>query len=152
MRCSAIDKILEIRLSESSLMIAALFFLACFAETTSALEIEVSCPASVASGSPLRVDVNITNDVFDPVVYVRSVGTAVIGNPGNGTSLPVIYGPWNTPVNMSFAPGFSSTVPVTITDQVDATLDGKIAIATIMLLDDDGKIIEGGSCAVAVQP
>jgi len=140
------------KMKKSCLMIGALCLLACFAKSTHAFEVEVSCPASVASGSPLQVDVSISNDMFDPPVYVRSVGTAVIGNPGDGTSLPVIYGPWNTPVDMNFAPGFSTTVPLTITDQVDVTLDGKIAMATIMLLNEDGKVIEGDSCAVAVQP
>ena len=55
-------------------------------------------------------------------------------------------------MNKHVAPGSTGTYIVTITDSVDVSLDGTIAMATIMALDGNGLPVGGGACAVAVEP
>jgi hypothetical protein len=134
-------------------IVIAVFIIFGFAQISYAddLDIDASCPAKVAPGDPLDVSVTITNQALSGV-FVRSAGTGIVGNPAGNNGFPVIYGPWNMPVNVSLPPGVSGPYTIRITEAVDASLDGTIAMATIILLDGNGWTVGGGACGVAVEP
>lgn len=115
------------------------------------LKLEVSCPAKVAPGNPLDVSVQVINETTQ-AVFIRNVGTGIIGNPSDGNGLPFVYGPWNVPVNANILPGISGPFTIRITAAVDASLNGTIAGATVMAFDAKGWSVGGGGCAVAIEP
>ncbi len=130
------------------------------------LDVEVSCPISVKAGSPLSVGVKLLNDnCNDSISCVWRGMTALAGNSGGTFGNAGVWGPFVIGDN----PGICTSIPpatctpdvtpgsvgpfnVPVVNSVPASLANTAAMATVMILNNDGSPVDGDVCMVNVLP
>jgi len=128
-------------------------------------DVELTCPASVAAGTPLSADVKlINNDCYQRVVVDRAVA-GIGGNAGGSLGSMGIWGPFNRNISATIVPkatcdqwgnvitpGKKSLPAFNIVDSVPSSLAGTAAMAVFEVITQTGDGIGGESCLVEVTP
>ena len=80
--------------SKLAVIVFTLVFVLGFIRISNASELNMNlqCPDKVAPGGQLDVNIQASNSTFSGI-FVRSLGTGIIGNPSGNSGFPVIYGP-----------------------------------------------------------
>jgi hypothetical protein len=122
--------------------------------------LEISCPASVNVGSPLKVTVALYNWDCDNSLNVARFMMSVIGNADGTLSGLGLFGPYNQ--NMAkvvphatcgpslTTPGVVAPFNLTVMNSVPASLSGKMTMIMIDAMSATGQSLSGKDCKVNV--
>ena len=142
------------------LSVVLLFLLASFAAVSTAsavtcdsdIDVDLSCPTSVPTGSGFSVSVTVCNNEGSTATLTRGM-VGLIGNAGGTLGGAGIYGPFNKPLSWSVpAYGCIYNKSVSVLNTVPASLGGKIAAVMFGIWTSKGCVIESDGCLVQVTP
>lgn len=141
------------------LSIALLFLLASFAAVSTAsavtcdsdIDVDLSCPTSVPTGSGFSVSVTVCNNEGSTATLTRGM-VGLIGNAGGTLGGAGIYGPFNKTFSWSVPAYGCITRSVAVINSVPSSLGGKIAAVMFGLWTSKGCVIESDGCLVQVTP
>jgi hypothetical protein len=130
--------------------------------SANAIEMDLTCPASVQVGKPLKVVAKFSNDSCSNYTINRYMA----GLAGNGNNALQMHGPkmvdtggWIVPpATKLFPPKCYPNKPgtlqktITVLNPVPATLGGNVSVALVQLLTTRNQTISGKTCLVNIVP
>lgn len=133
-----------------------------FAGNAFALNLVVTCPASVTVGNPVNLTVKVYNyDCASSVSFSR-VMKGLVGNAGGTMGGAGIWGPYAASVGTKNLAAANCSTPPPIPTQVTlwpsiisaapASLANTMAMAYVEIISATGESLGGGSCMVEIKP
>ena len=113
------------------------------------IDVDLTCPTSVAAGAGFSVSAYVCNESGSTVNLNRGM-VGVIGNAAGTLGGAGIYGPFNKSLSWSVPAYGCITKSVSVLNPVPSALKGKIAAVMFSLITSKGCTISSDGCLVQV--